>query len=228
MNWFGAGAKVNNYVPSLGNPSVKYNDIDYNFDNNPEADYLLANMTPFKHYNNQLYSNNYNGSTCDTWTRQNPLYMLSGDDLIYTARGSDHELLMRYLNDGSLDSSRQSFDESALNYLFIDQLVDSNLSYSMENIHLDEYSADFYQYPYIPDQEPGRVQKSNSSYSNKLQENKSERYEPQYILEGTGTILKIVEALELWLRNTSAENNNFRMKKQFTKNDNFVVVIKKQ
>ncbi|XP_952795.1 uncharacterized protein TA08995 [Theileria annulata] len=49
-----------------------------------------------------------------------------------------------------------------------------------------------------------------------------------YIMEGTGTILKIIEASQLWLNHTSSEKIPLKIKKQFTKNDNFVILIKKQ
>ncbi|UKJ89428.2 hypothetical protein MACJ_002679 [Theileria orientalis] len=224
---------------------LSFDHVSHSFDNNEEADYLLSNISSptngLKQPPNVLHqtlsgvqpTSLLNMSRFEGWT--NPPFNYSNED------NYDHtnDVLLKYLNRGESQRNYSTFDD----YKFLDYLIgDKNKNdYKTDNSSDSKSKDGYFNFDELaqicenmmrsdksPPAEPLMRMDSHNKADFCHNFEKLEPHVDHYIREGSGTILKILEASQLWINHTSAEKVPIRLRKQFTKNDNFVVLIKKQ
>eukprot|EP00375_Theileria_parva_P001078 XP_763749.1 hypothetical protein [Theileria parva strain Muguga] len=180
----------------------------HSFDHNDEADFLLSNINSPKHSLN----------TGLGWMCENPLYKFPNENSHWDNPIDTTNEFLKLLNHNTHElSDREKNDNLA------------EITKSLEKLKFSEYTTKF----------PDNIKHNdNCKLGDSIRHSDTmpvlrgvrnvyeERVEGEdysaYITEGTGTILKIIEASQLWLKHTSSEKIPLKIKKQFTKNDNFV------
>ncbi|BAM42414.1 conserved hypothetical protein [Theileria orientalis strain Shintoku] len=224
---------------------LSFDHANHSFDNNEEADFLLSNISSPTAGLNQLPNglhqtlsgvqppNLLNMSRFEGWTNQ-PFSFSNEDNYDNT-----NDVLLKYLNRGESQKNYSTFDD----YKVLDYLIgDKNKNdYKADNSSDSRSKDGYFNFDELAQLCDNMMRSDKSPPSEPLKKmdfpsradfrsNFERRYShlDHYIREGSGTILKILEASQLWINHTSAEKVPIRLRKQFTKNDNFVVLIRKQ